>query len=83
MNELIRITGTYIEIPGRRPKIEDIIEIVSIDEIPDYEDLDEIVKDIESNPEFVKSIERGQKEIDEGKTLDHKDLLKLLTMSTG
>lgn len=78
--EHIKVQGTFINIPGKIPKIVDINNIISVDKM-----IEETIDDeYESNPdnftdEFRKNLEDAQKEADSGKLMDESELLKFLS----
>ena len=72
--DLCRIYGTFIESPGKDPSVKNLIDILKLDE-PESENIEKIVMEIESDKDFVSSLETAEEEVKSGKFLTREELL--------
>ena len=72
--DLCRIYGTFIESPGKDPSIKNLIDILKLDE-PESENIEQIIAEIESDKDFVSSLEEAEEEVKSGKFLSREELL--------
>ena len=72
--DLCRIYGTFIESPGKDPSIKNLIDVLKLDE-PESENIEQIIAEIESDKDFVSSLEVAEEEVKSGKFLTREELL--------
>ena len=72
--DLCRIYGTFIESPGKNPSIKNLIDILKLDE-PESENIEIIIAEIESDKDFISSLEEAEEEVKSGKFLTREEVI--------